>query len=416
MSEPDVTALLTVAKAIEIIDHMQVSPKAERRPLSEAMGLRLAEELAADRDYPAFRKSLMDGYAVRAADVAAVPVSLRIVGEIAAGGAPARAIGAQEAMAVMTGAPLPEGADAVVPVEETEKSADGVSVRVLATAQASRYIAERGSDCPAGRTVLPRGSMLGPAQIAVAASIGAAEVNVFARPRVAVLATGDELVGVEETPGLSQIRNCNTPMLVALLRRLGCEVTDLGVARDEVETLRESLRAGLAFDVLFVTGGMSMGEYDYVPRLLGELEVDLRITKLRIKPGKPFVFGVSNISENPCYVFGLPGNPVSGFVCVARLASRLLARLAGGAIEERWLTGRLEVGLPANGPREFYQPARREAPPGGRSAQAEFASITPLGWKGSADIFTLAAANSLIVRAENEPAMSKGTLVRVLEI
>ncbi len=159
-----------------------------------------------------------------------------------------------------------------------------------------------------------------------------------------------------------------------------------------------------------------MGEYDYVPRLLKELGVELRITKLRIKPGKPFVFGVSEVSGNRCCVFGLPGNPVSGFVCVVRLASRLLARLGGGSIQERWLTGRLEVGLPSNGPREFYQPAFREAPPGGRSAQAEFARITPLGWKGSADVFTLAAANSLIVRAENEPAMPKGTLVRVLEI
>lgn len=416
MSEPDVHSLITVAKAMEVIDRAEVFPKVERRPLADAAGLRLAEDLVADRDYPAFRKSLMDGYAVRAADLAGAPVALRVVGAIAAGGTSPRALAAGEAIAIMTGAPLPEDADAVVPVEETERSADGASVRILGPAKPLRFIAERGSDCPAGRTVLPRGAMLGPAQIAVAASVGAAEVNVFARPRVAVLATGDELVGVEETPGPSQIRNCNTPMLLAQLRRLGCEVTDLGVARDDLDALRESLRAALAFDALFVTGGMSMGEYDYVPRLLGELNVDLRITKLRIKPGKPFVFGVSNASEPPCYVFGLPGNPVSGFVCVARLASRLLSRLAGGAIDERWLTGRLEVGLPANGPREFYQPALREAPPGGKSAQATFARVIPLGWKGSADVFTLAAANSLIVRAENEPAMPKGTLVRVLEI
>ncbi len=382
MSEPDVHSLISVAKAMELIDRTEVSPKIERRSLAAAVGLRLAEELAADRDYPAFRKSLMDGYAVRAADVAAPPVTLRIVGEIAAGGLPDKALAAGETMAIMTEAPLPDGADAIVPVEETEKSADGASVRILGPAQASRFTAERGSDCPAGRIVLQRGARLGPAQIAVAASVGAAEVNVFARPRVAVLATGDELVGVNETPGPSRIRNCNSPMLVGLLQRLECEVTDLGVARDEIETLRNSLHAGLTFDALFVTGGMSMGEYDYVPRLLGELGVDLRITKLRIKPGKPFVFGVSERAGSRSFVFGLPGNPVSGFVCVVRLASRLLARLGGGAVEEHWLTGRLEGGLPANGPREFYQPAVRKAPPGGKSARRSLPVSPPSVGKG----------------------------------
>jgi molybdopterin molybdotransferase len=244
-------------------------------------------------------------------------------------------------------------------------------------------------------------------------------VAVYARPRVAVLSTGDELVAVGEEPGANQIRNSNNVMLVALLRKLGCEVRDLGTARDHPQAIRGAMEGALAeHGVLFVTGGMSMGTHDYVPRVISELGFEIRISKLRIKPGKPFVFAVRTASDSvsPRYIFGLPGNPVSGFVSTVRLASRLLARLAGGQPREKWLAGKIDVGLPANGPREFYQPVVWSPVQGGTSARSEFATVTPLAWKGSADIFTLAAANALLVRPENEPALGKGTLVRVLEI
>ena len=159
----------------------------------------------------------------------------------------------------------------------------------------------------------------------------------FSHRRAAVLATGDELVSPGTEPGPSSIRNSNSPMLVSLLTRLGCDVTDLGNVPDRPNEIRQALKNGLTFDALFVTGGMSMGEYDYVPGLLKEIGVDLRITKLRIKPGKPFVFGVWEGGRG--FVFGLPGNPVSGFVCTVRLASRILSRLAGGEVEEPWVTG-----------------------------------------------------------------------------
>jgi molybdopterin molybdotransferase len=201
-------------------------------------------------------------------------------------------------------------------------------------------------------------------------------------------------------------------MLVSLLRRMGCRVTDLRICRDEPDALREKLKEGLTHDALFVSGGMSMGEYDFVPRLLVELGVELRITKLRIKPGKPFVFGVKDNS----FAFGLPGNPVSAFVCTIRLASRLIDRLAGGDVTERWQSGRLEMGMVPNGPREFYQPVIRTNLAARNSAQSVIASVRPLTWKGSADLFTLAAANALLVRGENEPALPLGTIVRVLEI
>ncbi|HEY8749804.1 MAG TPA: molybdopterin molybdotransferase MoeA, partial [Tepidisphaeraceae bacterium] len=297
MSDPDVSSLVTVQQAIRILDGVGVHPRSRRIGLDQADGLRLAQAIKTDRDYPPFIKSQMDGFAVRQQDVSAAPVDLQNVGEIAAGESSDRVLAEGEAIAIMTGAPLPPGADAVVPIEDTERAGDQ-TVRILRRDSYSRFVALRGSDCKAGQIVLAQGVRLGPAQLAVAASVGATEVEVFEKPRVAVLATGDELVPVGTVPTGAQIRNSNTPMLISLLRRLGCDVTDLGTTVDDPNIIRDSLRRGLSFDALFVTGGLSMGEYDYVPRMLIELGVDLKITKLRIKPGKPFVFGVYCVEEN----------------------------------------------------------------------------------------------------------------------
>ena len=429
MTEPDVSSLMSVPEAIRLLDSVPVNPKVIRLPLEKADGLRLSRSLSTDRDYPPFDKSQMDGYAIRRADLGRIPLELRVVGEILAGQICERELNSGETMAIMTGAPLPPGADGVVPVEDVQKLSDD-SIQIVRGGDPARHIARRGSDCQGGKVVLSVGQMLGPAQVAVAASIGTAEVEVFAAPNVAVLATGDELVPVDRQPGPAQIRNSNSPMLISLLRRLGCHVTDLGIAPDQPDQLRDSLRRGLEHDALFVTGGMSMGSHDYIPRMLDELGVRLRITKLRIKPGKPFIFGMhtdegqanAGPPERPAgdvpgrFVFGLPGNPVSAFVCTVRFAARVLARMGGGAADERWLTGRLDAGMPVNGPREFYHPALRTISRGGDSSNSQFASIKPLAWKGSADLFTLARANVLIVRAENDPALPKGTMLRVLEI
>ncbi|HXE55486.1 MAG TPA: hypothetical protein VN541_20855, partial [Tepidisphaeraceae bacterium] len=187
MTEPDTSSLLTVLQAIRVLDAVPVSTRTARVSLIDSLGLRLAEPLKTDRDYPPFDKSLMDGYAVRVADVRAAPANLKIVGEVPAGKWPDRSIGAGETMSIMTGAPLPSGADGVVPVEDTEKL-DAESVRILRGGSPQRFVARKGSDSPAGQVVLARGSTMGPAQMAVAASVGAGEVEVFTRPRVAVLA------------------------------------------------------------------------------------------------------------------------------------------------------------------------------------------------------------------------------------
>ncbi len=421
MSDLDVSDLLTLAQAQAVIDAVPADLRRERVPLMEAHGRRLAEDLAVDRDAPPFNKSQMDGYAVRCADVAGAPVRLLVVGEIAAGSSADRPLAPGEAMAIMTGAPVPAGADGVVPVEMTQREGENVVIRE--SAKAGRYIAPRGNDALAGQIVLKKGTVMESAQLAVAASLGAAQVWTYARPSVAVLSTGDELVQIDQTPGDNQIRNSNNSMLVAMLNRLRCDVRDLGTARDAPAEIRHAMEEGLAADVLIVTGGMSMGTHDYVPQLIRDMGFEMKVTKLRIKPGKPFVFAMKSETCDPSapathrYIFGLPGNPVSGFVGMLRLTSRLLARLAGGEIHERWLAGRLDAGLPGNGPREFYQPVIWTPPSeGGTSSRNEFAAVTPLPWKGSADIYTLAAANALLVRSENEPPMAKGTLIRVLEI
>jgi molybdopterin molybdotransferase len=399
VSEPDVSNLLTVAQAIAILDAAEVRPREVQIPLAEADGLVLAQDVRADRDYPPFDKSLMDGYAVRTADTAKVPVELTVMGEIPAGASAASGFAKGETVAIMTGAPLPPGADGVVPVEDVEKL--GSKVRILRATTPGRFIARRGSDVRTGEVVLAKGTRIGPAQLAALATVGVSRVSVFARPRAAVLSTGNEIIPYDRSPTGSQIRNSNSIMLISLLRKLGCEVSDLGAVRDECDAVRDALRSGENFDLLFVTGGMSMGEYDFVPRTLAELGADLRITKLRIKPGKPFVFA----SLGTSYVFGLPGNPVSAFVCTVRLASRLIARLSGEPPSEKWINASLSDALPANGPREFYQPVFC------RDGVAR-----PLKWKGSADVFTLAAANGLLARAENDPPQPAGAAVWVLEV
>src|SRR3954468_3125101 len=219
MAESDSSQLVTVSQAIAAIDAVAVTPRTVRMPLLDAVGRRLAQDVVADRDYPPFNKSLMDGFAVRAADVARMPAELRVVDRLAAGRVATVQVGPGEATAIMTGAPMPDGAEGVVPVEDTQEQAE--RVRILRADAIGRNIALKGRDCAAGKTVLAKGIVLGPAQVAVAATVGARDVEVFDEPRIAVLGTGDELADSGSQPLAHQIRNSNNPMTAALLKRLG---------------------------------------------------------------------------------------------------------------------------------------------------------------------------------------------------
>jgi molybdopterin molybdotransferase len=401
----DASKLMSVAEAIGLIDQLPVRPRRMLVALDEAAGWRLAEDIRADRDYPPLDRSLVDGYAVRSADVGRPPALLKVVGEIAAGQLPDRNICPGEAMTVMTGAAIPPGADAVVPIEQTgspDFAEAGQSVSILRPTPTGNFIVRRGGDVRQGAVVLPAGTVLGAAQIAVAACTGAVMPPVWDKPVCAVLATGNEIIPPGQVPTAAQLRNSNSPMLVALLRRLGYRVRDLGVAVDKPEVIAAAIRDGLGGDALFITGGVSMGKYDHVPKILAEIGGELKITKLRIKPGKPFVLAAMPEGK---FVFGLPGNPVSAMVCTLRLASRLLSRMAGGRAEDHIRHATLSADVAANGSREFYQPAVFDGH-----------SIRPLEWKGSADIFTLAAANALIIRPENAPELPAGATAPIIEL
>jgi molybdopterin molybdotransferase len=402
MSELDVSNLMTVEQAMAIIDAFPVHPRTQRVKINQSSDRFLSENLKSDRDSPPFDKSLMDGYAVRAADVSKIPCQLTIAGTVAAGGSSTSALQPGQAIAIMTGAPVPPGADAVVPVEATQIVEKDRKITITESTAIGRNIARKGHETTAGSTVLKSGTKIGPAQIAVAAAIGAVDLPVFALPYVAVLGTGDELIPPEQTPIGSQIRSCNNAMLLALLARLPCHAADLGIIHDDPAAIEAKIEFGLSHDVLLITGGMSMGERDYVPAVLKKLGANFKITKLRIKPGKPFIFAQMPDGK---FAFGLPGNPISAFVCTRILVSRLIRRMAGGPAAEPTRIAPLAQPLDANGPRTFYQPAIFD----GRQ-------LTPLRWKGSADIYTLSNANALLIRTENHPAQPIGDSIELIEI
>jgi molybdopterin molybdotransferase len=403
MSELHLDQLITVDQAIDLIDQTPIDPPSIVRKAVEQIspGDVLADDVHADRDYPPFDKSLVDGFAARSIDLSTGVATLKRVGEVAAGATFSSTLGSGECVAIMTGAPIPAGADVSIPIEDTTARDDVV---VVHRTSSSRFITRRASEAVAGQLLLGRGSSISMGAIGVLAQVGRSAVDVFESPvPVGLLVTGDELVPTGVTPVGSQIRDANGPMLSMLLRSLGCSVA-LGRAVDQFDDIAGQIeRLAGSHRVAFVTGGMSMGRYDFVPAALKRLGFELKITKLRIKPGKPFVFATRVVDGRRQFVFGLPGNPVSGFCCTLRLASRLIDRLRGSTPSDRLIDMPLSVDVPANGPREFYQPARI------RSGRLE-----PLDWKGSADVFTLSTADALIVRPANAGSARAGELTRAM--
>ena len=285
----------------------------EQVALTAARGRVLGETILAPRDVPPFRNSAMDGYAVRSADVAAAradrAVRLRVAETVAAGAVASQPVASGVAIRIMTGAPMPDGADAVVRVEDTSESGDGVDVRVGVTAGAN--VRNAGEDLRAGDTVLEPGRVLRPADIGLLASLGLAMVRVMRRARVAILSTGDELVEVGQPLGPGQIVNSNAYTLAAAVEEAGGEAVLMGVVRDQPELIRAAFATAITADLVLSTGGVSVGSFDYVRPMLAELGYRERFWKVAQKPGKPLTFGLCG----PTPVFGLPGNPVSSLVC-----------------------------------------------------------------------------------------------------
>jgi len=288
------SGVLSFEDARHLVEHQagKVSaPGTELVSFLQSAGRVLAEPIVADRDFPPFPRATRDGYAVRAADIATVPVALHVIGEIKAGAAdgPPLLIGHGQAVSIMTGAAIPSGADAVVMVEYT--SASGQAVDVTRSVSVGENIVPAGSEAKQGTILVDKGTRLGAATVALAASVGKSQLKVYQRPRIAVLATGDELVEVDARPGPQQIRNSNSYSLAIQVEAAGGEAVILPVAPDESKRLRELIMKGLECDLLLLSGGVSMGKYDLVEQVLQELHADFFFTGAQIQPGRPIVFG-----------------------------------------------------------------------------------------------------------------------------
>jgi molybdopterin molybdotransferase len=358
--------------------------------LLDSAGQVLAEVVSADRNFPPFPRATRDGYAVRAADLARLPATLHVVGEIKAG-APdvAFTVKTGEAAAIMTGAPAPPGADAVVMIEYTSRNGD--QVEITKGIAAGDSIVPTGAEARRGDRLLVPGTRLDHAAIAVAASVGKSHLLVYSKPRVAVLSTGDEVVDIDVPPAPNQIRNSNTYSLAVQIQTAGGEPMMLPIAPDEPERLRELVAEGLEADLLLLTGGVSMGKYDLVEQALLELTAEFFFTGARIQPGKPIVFGRIPDGSAHKYFFGLPGNPVSTMVTFELFARPMIEALAGMQPRKLiFLRAKLKSKIKA-------KPGLKRFLPAVLSGEFEDAEVELVRWQGSGDIAATARANCYVV-------------------
>lgn len=405
--------MLTIEEALAAVRERTSPLPCSRTLLGDALGMVLGENVESDIDIPPFDKALMDGYAVRGEDIKGGSGRLLVVEEILAGKLPTRTIGVGEAAAIMTGAPMPGGADSVVVVEMTRREGGEVVIEDPSFAP-GKHLMRRGREMRAGERVLQAGVLLNSVKLGLLAAVGRAKVTMVSRPRVAILATGDELVEPGQVPGPGQIRNSNATMLRALARNAGAEVELLPIARDEMGELRGALGRGLKADVLLVTGGVSAGNRDLVPEALHGLGVERVFHKIRMKPGKPLWFGVGKSRTGGAagpLVFGLPGNPVSGVVGFMVFVRPALEGLSGR--EARWdrtIGARLGSSFRHVGDRPTYYPSRVES--GG--LDGKLAVVNPLAWGGSADLRTVAGADGFVVFEAGNREYQAGEIVRFL--
>ena len=384
--------MLSVEEASTAILQRAEIRAATRRGIVEACGLVLAEDVASDVDSPPHDKAMVDGYALIAADLGGESTQLRVLEEVTAGNVPTQTVLAGTATRIMTGAPIPHGANAVVMVEQTRSTtASGQeTVTIDATSLAvGANILPRATSLQKDDTVLTSGHLLRPMEIGLLAEVGRAEVEVVPAPRVAVLATGDELVPASESPDNGQIRNSNGPLLQALVTRAGGIPRDLGIARDQPDALRDKISLGLSEDILLLSGGVSAGVLDLVPAALAAAGVEQVFHKVQLKPGKPLWFGCLFEKHQPRLVFGLPGNPVSSLVCFELFVRPAIARMSGHpASQPHHRRGVLTRGHRQTGNRPTYFPSIL-------SEEDNRLTVSPIDWRGSADQRSLVTANGL---------------------
>jgi len=388
--------------------------------LLAAAGRVLAEPVLADRDLPPFPRSTRDGYAVHAADLSQLPVTLSVIGEIKAGEKPDKippAIGPGHAVSIMTGSPVPAGGDAVVMVEYTARQ--GERVEITKSVKPGENIVPRGAEARRGSVLLDRGVRLSNAAIALAASAGKARLEVYKRPRIAVLTTGDEIVEVGIDPGPTQIRNSNGYSLAVQIREAGGEPILLPIAPDEPKRLHSLIEEGIKADLLLITGGVSMGRYDLVEQVLAEMGAEFFFTGAKIQPGRPVVFGRCGVGFPPFgsregrgtrakYFFGLPGNPVSTMVTFELFARPVQEALEGQSPRKPvFLHARLKSEIRTKTGLTRFFPALL-------SGELENPAVEPVAWQGSGDIAATARANCYLVIPPDQERIAAGEWVAVM--
>lgn len=395
--------MLSYEEALREVLAQVPEPKVVRVPLQKSLGRVLAHPVLADLDLPPFKKSFMDGYAVRSQDTATAPVKLEVIGVVAAGRSSQPQVEAGEAVQIMTGAAVPPGADAVQMIEKT-RPGGAETVELLEPVIPGENVAAQGNEVRQGETVLISGRELGAAEVGVLATFGHKEVEVYAAPTVAVIPTGDEIVEVGEKPAFGQIRNSNAHTLWAQCHNLGLNAQVFPVTPDDPERTRDVVSQGLQYDLLLFSGGVSMGEYDYVDRILEEEGVSIFVQKVAIKPGKPIVVG----RKGDHLIFGLPGNPVSAFVTFELFVRPAVRRWMGfqsPCLPSVW--GELTAETRQKPGRKFFKQART-------FWKGDQYRVEPIETRGSADLVAFSLANSLMVLEADVTHLPAGERVEVL--
>lgn len=381
-------------------------PGTEKVQLLGSLERVLAEPLKADRDFPPFPRATRDGYAVRASDLQLTPTDLKVIGQIKAGASFDKTVATGEAVEIMTGAAVPEGADAVVMVEYTSSTGD--QIQIQRAVSKGENLVPAGAEARAGQELLSAGIRMGAAQIAMAAAAGRVEISVFRKPDVAILSTGDELVELGDTPGSQQIRNSNSYSLAAQVAAAGGNPRRFPIAPDEAKRLSMLIDQSLAFDMLLLSGGVSMGKFDLVEQALIDHGAEFFFTGAQIQPGKPVVFGRVRHGNRTIPVFGLPGNPVSVMVTFDLFVRPVLQALCGAT------PGRLSSAK-ARLSKDFKtKTGLTRFLPAVLSGGLYDPTVEPVAWQGSGDLLASARANCYLVVPPDRELLPAGEMVSVL--